>query len=300
VRRPNFFIIGAPKSGTTALFEYLKSHPRIAVSSEKEPHYFCEDFPGFRWAKSADQYLDYFRHATDAHLAVGEASPLYLYSRVAARNIKAFAPDAKIVVMFRSYVDYLLSYHHHTVYNQDETVARFEEAWHLQEERRAGKQIPSTCREPAFLQYRDVASLGAQLARVYEAFPREQVKVIFFDDFTRNTKAAYEDVLAFLGVPTDGRTEFPKVNEAKRHKNALLGRIAKRPPKPLLALARIVKPLIGLGKVSVLGKLRDLNTEQAKPQPLASEVAAEVRASLRDDAKLLSELTGRDLRPWVE
>jgi hypothetical protein len=299
VRRPNFFIIGAPKSGTSALHEYLKSHPQVAVSEPKEPHYFCEDFPKFRWAHTLDEYLAYFRHATDAHRAVGEASPLYLYSRVAARKIRDFAPDARVIVMLRRYVDYLVSYYNQTVYNQDETAAQFEEAWRLQALRREGKRIPTTCREPAFLQYREVARLGEQVKRVYDVFPRDQVKVIFFDDFTRNTKAVYEDVLAFLGVPPDGRVEFPKINEARRHKNPLLARLTQRPPEPLLRLARVVKPALGLADVSVLAKLRAWNTEHKRAEKVRRELELEVLSELRDDAQLLSQLTGRDLKTWV-
>ena len=88
-RRPDFFILGAPKCGTTALSEYLRRHPRVFVSRPKEPHYFCADFdyyyaPGQR---TEEHYLRLFAEADEGHLAVGEASVWYLYSEDAARNI---------------------------------------------------------------------------------------------------------------------------------------------------------------------------------------------------------------------
>ena len=141
-RRPNFFILGAPKCGTTALSEYLREHPRAFVSQPKEPHYFCGDFdyyyaPGQR---SEEHYLRLFDAATDDHLAVGEASVWYLYSADAARNIAAFDPATRVIVMLRNPVDLVPSLHSQLLYMLDEDEPDPARAWELQEARRRGER----------------------------------------------------------------------------------------------------------------------------------------------------------------
>lgn len=298
VTRPNFFILGAPKCGTTALHQYLSGHPQITMSEPKEPHYFCVDFPGFRWARSDKEYEAFFDHAGPETIAAGEASPLYLYSERAAEEILRFAPDARVVVMLRPYLPYLRSFHNQAVYNHDETERDFARAWRLQAERARGQRIPSTCREPALLQYEQVGRVGAQLERLYSVFPRERVLVILFEDFTRDTKQAYERTLEFLEVPTDDRQDFPRVHAAKAHRMPIIARLTQRPPEPLLKLGGAVKRRLGLGGWSALGALRKLNTRPTDKREVDAEVLAEISNTFRDDAALLSELLERDVSHW--
>lgn len=94
--KPNFFIIGAPKCGTTALCEYLRAHPRIGMSIPKEPHYFCTDCTTrFRTIYTQQEYLRCFDHVQDGCAVAGEGSVWYLFSEAAVVNILRFAPDAK-------------------------------------------------------------------------------------------------------------------------------------------------------------------------------------------------------------
>ena len=151
--KPNFFIIGAPKCGTTALSEYLREHPNIYMCTPKEPHYFDYDFEQYREVETLDEYLGLFEAATTEHIAIGEASACYLYSSVALEDIYQFAPQAKIIVMLRNPVDLAYSYHSQLLYASDENVPDFEQAWRLQDIRREGKKIPPRCRDSALLQY---------------------------------------------------------------------------------------------------------------------------------------------------
>ena len=82
-RKPNFFIVGGPKCGTTALYEYLRLHPNIFLARPKETSFFIKsrEYPRYRRANTMDEYLSLFRGAEDHHIAVGEASPGYLYNR---------------------------------------------------------------------------------------------------------------------------------------------------------------------------------------------------------------------------
>ncbi len=300
-RRPNFFILGAPKCGTTALSEYLREHPRAFVSQPKEPHYFCGDFdyyyaPGER---SEEHYLRLFDAATDAHLAVGEASVWYLYSADAARNIAAFDPSARAIVMLRNPVELVPSLHSQLLYMLDEDEPDAARAWELQEARRRGEHLPEHARVPEFLQYGDAARLGSQLRRVYEALPREQVLAIVFDDLRADTGAVYRRTIEFLGLPDDGRTRFPRVNENKVHRAEAVARFTQRPPRPLVSVARGVKRVTGVERLGVLDRVRRGNRQVARRPETDPELAVELRAYFRDDVGELGELIGRDLGGWV-
>ena len=130
MRRPNFFIVGAPKCGTTALYEYLKTHPNIFLSTPKEPDFFCKDIPEHfeNFPNTFEDYLSLFQSANDNHVAVGEATALYLYSRVAIKDIYQLYPDAKIIVLVRSPIDMAQSLHSQDVFNLIENEKNFEDA----------------------------------------------------------------------------------------------------------------------------------------------------------------------------
>jgi len=300
-RRPNFAVLGAPKCGTTALSEYLRGHPQVFVSRPKEPHYFCDDFdyyyaPGER---TEEHYLRLFDAADESHLAVGEASVWYLYSATAARNIEAFDPGMRVIVMVRNPVELVPSLHSQLRYMLDEDEPDPEAAWRLQERRARGERLPATVRVPEFLQYGAAAALGAQLRRVYEHIPRERVKVLVFDDLRADTGAVYREALAFLGVPDDGRAEFPRVNENKVHQRAAVARLTQRPPSALVAVAKGVKRVGRIERLGVLERVRRSNRQVTRREEISPAFAQELREHFRDDVADLGELIGRDLAAWT-
>ena len=130
--KPNLFIIGAPKCGTTAKAHYLSEHPDVFMCPEKEPHYFNTDL-NYKRGKSDDleEYLNLFSGATEEKI-VGEASVWYLYSKEAVRNILEFNPNAKFIIMVRNPIKMAPSLHQQLFYNGRETEKDFNKAWCLQ------------------------------------------------------------------------------------------------------------------------------------------------------------------------
>ena len=108
--KPNFFIIGAPKCGTTSLHNYLKSHSQITMSNPKEPHYFSEDINN-GGIRNKEKYADCFSHGKRNAIAIGESSTLYLYSRVAVQNIYNYNKDVKFITMIRNPIEIARSFH---------------------------------------------------------------------------------------------------------------------------------------------------------------------------------------------
>jgi hypothetical protein len=251
------------------------------MSEPKEPHYFTFDFEQYRITKTLEEYLNLFSDSTGEHIAIGEGSVFYLYSSVALNKIYEFDPHAKIIVMLRNPVDLIYSFHSQLLFSADESEKNFEKAWRLQDVRRQGKEIPRKCREASFLQYAAVGRLGEQIERLFTVFPREQVEIIWFEDFICSTKQVYDRVLSFLEVNNDNRTDFIRINENKSHKLGVLGDFSEKPPALLTNIARF------------------LNTKVTARKPLTDSLRAELKAEFTPDIKKLSQLLNKDLSPWL-
>lgn len=294
--KPNFFIVGAPKSGTSSLYVYLKDHPLIFMPWLKEPFYFLTDHPGMQAVKTLEDYLALFRTGESAqYLAVGEASTLYLGSTTALESIHSYNRRARIVVLLRNPVDLVYAFHAQLLYSYDEDEPDFTRAWQLQESRGKGRKIPPKCRDAFYLQYARIGQLGRQAQQLLKIFPREQVHFLLFDDFRTATKAVYDEVLTFLGVPDDGRTEFPRYNANKRHRSKWLGMQLMKPPRFLLSLRNMMK----LQDTGVIRLLKRFNAA-TKPRPAFDpDIRDELAETFRDDIELLAVIIDRDLSHWI-
>jgi hypothetical protein len=297
MRIPDFFIVGAPKCGTTALYSYLKERPDVFMPELKEPHFFASDFAAYRRITERDAYLALFAAAApDAML--GEASVWYLFSEVALRDIMDANPAARIIVMLRNPVDMVHALHGQLLHAPDEDVPDFERAWALQESRAAGRDIPRHCREPRHLQYRVVGSFAAQIERLHQHVPQEQVLVLLFEDFARDTAAAYAETLRFLGLPQDGRQSFERINASRARRSRLLAtgvRDLVGSLGPLFSPAKRTLNAIGLHPGRVVVRWNDRPQARA---PLSARFRAELADAFREDVDRLEHLLGRSLDVW--
>jgi hypothetical protein len=298
--KPNFFIVGAPKCGTTALYEYLRPHPNIFMPEVKEPHFFAKDLGTYPRIKTLEEYMEIFAESTDEHLRVGEASVYYLRSSVAIANIREFDPHAKIIAMFRNPVDMVYSLHSQLLYVAEERESDFETAWRLQERRGRGYDLPPRSRGSFLLQYAQVGQFGTQTQRLLSIFPQEQVKLILYDDFAASPQSVYDDLIGFLGIPHDNRADFPRINDNKRARLSWLGNFARKPPPSLRSVMLRLKEAVGEeGINTVKTKIVGLNTVKERRRPLSPEFRAELVETFREEVALLSRLLNRDLSHWL-
>jgi len=293
MKRPGFFILGAPKCGTTSLDAYLRSHPRI-FTARKEPHYFNTD-DNYRLSADLPTYEALFAGAGDSHLAVGEASVRYLHSSDAVANILRYNADARFIVMVRDPAEMAHSWHGQMLFNGEEDTPDFQAAWDLQAARRAGRSLPAGCIDVEALLYGRFCSVGRQLARVYRQVAPERVHVVVFDDLKRDPAGVYRSVLRFLQVPDDHRPPggFAVHNRAKVRRNYLRRvRHALRPLGRLKVACGIRRPF-GISE-------RILRYEgRAKPRPpLPSQLRRALADYFADDVQLLAGLIKRDLSHW--
>lgn len=300
MQKPNLFIVGAPKCGTTALAAYLGEHPDIFISDIKEPHFFSDDLPGRQCVTTLDDYLALFAHGAGKKI-VGEGSVHYLFSTVAIANILAFNPAAKLVVMLRNPVEMVHSLHGEYLHGLNENETDFERAWALQESRARGMHLPPYGKDPVLLQYRRVASYSEHVARMMRHFPKEQIKIIIYDDFKHDTRRVYAEVLDFLGVPNDGRTDFNVINSSHAFRIKALGVLLWRKPMILRKTWSVFKTLFGLDErvgQAVGNWLHGKNTVTRPRRPLSAEMKARLVKEFSDDISKLEALIGRDLSHW--
>jgi len=293
---PNFFIIGAPKCGTSSLAAWLGEHPNIYMSPIKEPFYFSEDIK-HRWCDEWSIYQRLFEAATSIHLAIGEASTFYLFSRVAVPKIEKEIPGARYIVMLRNPADMSYSLHEQQLRVFNENVEDFYQAWRLAAERRAGRHIPPGCKDPVLLDYPAWCRLGEQLERLHSIVPRERVLVVVLDDVRENPRREYVRVLDFLGVPDDGRTAFPVHNPAREWRSRRAAQVIRTLAKAV-TWSKHVRGILPRRSLGIIRRLQAWNARQRPRPPLSPDVRAQLEVYFADDLARLERLLGREFPHW--
>lgn len=300
VARPDFFIPGAPKSGTSSMYEYLRQHPEIYFPSLKEPRYFATDqHSGFDrdgpfFVRELEDYLALYR-GVRGEKRIGDASVQYLSSRAAPERIREFSPDARFIVMVRNPVDIAYSLHGQRLAGGGEDIEDFEEAVEAEADRRAGRRLPRVPFHVRGLLYREVARTGEQLERWLGVFPRERFHVIVFEDFLADTPGTFRRALEFLEVdPTFRPVSFDAVNPARRARSRTLQNLLRSPTKYRLAKRFLPDPVVG-GLRVLLRPIYRLNARVQPRTTMSPALRAGLEEEFAPDVALLGELVGRDL-----
>lgn len=307
-KRPNFFIVGAPKCGTTALCHYLAKHPDVFVA-KTEPEFFGSDLhfgPQFQlYRRHPDEYFALFDGWTNQARG-GEKSVWYLFSKTAAAEIKAFNPDARIIIMLREPTAMLYSLYHVFLADGNEHLPTFEEALAAEDDRRAGRRLSRQTYLAQVLVYRETARYYEQVKRYFDVFGRERVHVIIYDDFSTRTAEVFRNTLAFLGVDPGITQKFEVVNgningDQSVRSPALRGIMNDRMLRQAAVDLRNWLPhsvFMRMRKTWV--RLNELNYRQspAKRRPIDPELKLSLSQEFAPEVERLSELLGRDLTHW--
>jgi Sulfotransferase domain len=211
---PDFLILGAQKAGTTALYAYLRRHPRITGPSWKEVSFFDRHYPrGEAWYRG--NFPNVLRARGDL---VGEASPSYLFHPLAPGRVTRLVPEAKLIALVRNPVDRALSHYNHEVALGREPLS-FEDALAAEEERTGGEEERLVA-EPAYFShawwnytYKARGRYAEQLERWLEVVSRDQLLVLPSDELLEEPEHAHARVLEFLGAEPHRLDSYPRVFE---------------------------------------------------------------------------------------
>ena len=290
---PDFFIAGAPKCGTTALFEYLSRHPRVFMPALKEPKFFCPEFKVGGGVYGRDDYVALFS-AAPAEFVTGEASTLYLYSATALSRVLAYNPAAKIIVVLRHPVSAAQSLHAARCSHGHENIADFERAWRLQSAREAGEHLPVGWSHPATLQYGAIYSYAPQIRRMFEHVPAGQWHVIIYEEFFADPQRHYAEVLKFLDLDPDPSAVFPVVNPALGPKWHWVERALVEQPRWLKRVIGPARPILRAAGISS-SWVRGMNSVPRPKADLQPSFRAELHRYFAADIANLEALLGRPL-----
>lgn len=297
MKKPNFFIVGAPKCATSALYQNLRLHPDIFMAQPKEVNFFSTDLVSPHFLTSEEKYLDLFASAT-TQKRLGEASVWYLYSKEAAERIKQFNPDAKIIAMVRNPVDMIYSYHSQRIWNGTEDISDFKKAVAAIPSRMQGENLPHDPYPIKSLDYLNIAKYHDQLLRYFNAFGRENVYVIVFDDYSKDKELIFRNTLEFLGVDPNFKPNLPDTalvrNSNRRVKSDLAAKFLNSPPPLLLKLGKLFLPSKNI-RENLWQTLFRANADWKDRDPMDPQQGQELKTYFKPEVESLSKLLDRDL-----
>jgi len=296
----SFFIVGAPKCGTTALAEHISSHPDVHIPAIKEPHFFCTDFEKYRRIKTLTAYQNLADAAPHGTSLVGEASVWYLYSKVACKKIHEYNPNAKIIIMIRDPATMLPSLHGQLLFSGREDIEDFQTAYNSSACRRKNQKVPTNSIEPSHLYYDQICRYHEQISRYYELFDPENIKIIVYEEFFEALDSGIRDILQFLKLSQNMRIQTKKINPARRHRFPALSHFIMRPPNELAhlkaSLRRFLPPKYASPIRAVYSALSTPNKQRPPPRNLINQITS----NYSEDKSRLQSLLGRDINTWTQ
>jgi hypothetical protein len=304
-RMPDFLIVGHAKSGTTALYEMLSTHPQIYMSVLKEPWFFATDMrPRFKPPHVGDPprdlaaYAALFAGAGPGQRA-GEASSSYLWSTTAARGIAEAAPDARIIAILREPTSFLRSLHLQLLQNHVESEQDFRRAIELEADRREGRNIPRRSHRPQLLQYADLVRYTDQLRRYEELFPSEQMLVLIYEEFRADNAGTLRHVLRFLDVDETFEIPVLDVNPSVRLRSQQLDSMVHAVSVGRGSMSRLAHGTIKALTPRALRRraltLTRRRVVQGTPRPVDEAFVLDLKRRFKPEVELVSEHLGRDL-----
>jgi hypothetical protein len=301
--RPNFLVIGAAKSGTTALWHNLKQHPRIYMSPRKHTRYFSFDHenPRFRGPGPKNPTVPYSISDIGAYqalfdgvmneTAIGEASHSYLYRPEAAGRIKEYAPNMKLIAILRNPAERAFSHYRQMVRDGREPIADFELALEEEAARLQEGWWPD-------FHYVQIGLYHDQLERYFDLFERDQIKVYLYEDMNTDPLGTVRDMYRFLEVDENFVPEANvRYNASGIPKNKALHLSLQK----LRRAKRVVKHIVPERQFRSLLRVGSAlhNRNLVNPR-LSPEVRKRVTEQyFREDTLNLQKLLRRDLSSWV-
>lgn len=293
---PNLLIVGAAKSGTTSLHNYLKQHPDLYMTDHKEPHFLINNEIGIKRVHKAvtniEDYQQMFEGSSEYKYR-GESSVMYLpFPEIAIPNIKKYLDDkVKIIIMLRNPVERAYAgYLHNIRYNTSESLS-FEDAIKKSEDRYHANEnmTPDT-------RYLHVGLYYNQVKQYFDTFGKN-VHVIIYDDYVFDIDKSLKEVLDFLGVRNI------EIDSSKRHmvggwvfKNSILRKLI----IPQNSFKSFIKDLLPSTKLRKLIREGIMLLGTSRPPELSNNMRTFLKRYYEEDVRKLSSLLGINLNHWVE
>ena len=287
--RPSFFIVGAPKAGTTALHAYLEKHPQVCMSSDKEPNYFTaaaiaaqELYYKKKNAETEQEYLQLFHPKTSTRIA-GEASVSYLFYPDTAEKIHAFDPAAKIIIVLRDPVQRAFSH-----YQMDYSIGLLDVPFETIYRRGPG----DTATAMYFQQYFLLSKYAEQVNRYLAVFPKDQVLLMLQEELYQQPAKTLSSLCSFLGIdPQMAASSMEQQNVSGAASNPLLRKLYQ-----VQWLRNLMNAVVS---ESLRSNIKSAFLSKKNLPVLEQSMANELYAYYADDVKELMRITGLPVHHWL-
>lgn len=283
--------IGAPKAGTSTLYDLMAKHPQVSVTRFKESNHFIDDH---LYSRGYSEYLNSeFSHKPDAQILF-EADPLYIYSDEGLRRIHVSAPECRIVIMLRNPVD--------RAFSEYLSVMRYSDSG-LSFQALCGSWLRKTHENLPDYQAIERSFYSPRIRKVLELFPREKIKVVLFDGLATSLGAQFQEIESWLGLDHI-QAEGIHTNPAAATRSRLVAKLLSNPR--YAGLRSVIRAMIP-GRVlrrSFSEYISHLNSRPynsaSKPKLDFSSLPTPLLEMYRSDLLELQLLIGVDLSAWVD
>lgn len=298
--RPRFFLLGAPKCGTTAMYEWLAAHPGLFLPA-KELHHWGADLHHRSPRMSQQAYEALFAPAGDR--LPGEVAVWYLMSEAAPQELLEYAPEAKLVAMIRHPVELIESLHSQLLYSGEEDLADLGEAWAAEADRRAGRRIPPSTHRgleappDEALWYRRVVDFAPQVRRWRETFGPDRLLVVRHEEMKADAQATFARIVDFIGGPPGFVPEAKVVNPNKTARSQGAQRLIQAlrwGPWNRLVPAGRLRTAARRG----FERLQAMNTRLERRPPMDPALRERLLVELRPGVEALEAELGLSLEAW--
>ena len=301
IKKPNFFVVGAAKAGTTSLWKYLMQHPEIFVPQSdlyKESAFFCSNLK--RGIKDEKRYFSLFAKATKSHKVIGECSTAYLTCLDSPYRLSEYAKthniNVKIIIMLRNPADRAYSLYNWNVQSGIEPANSFIQALKLEKIRKYKKLpsfwLPSGDREQYL--YFESGLYAEQVLRYFRLFPNKNIYIGIFEEFIEKPMDILQEIFDFLGVKRYKDINLQVYNPSYRVISPRLQVLLRRITNLLIRL-RIIKKF---NTIAERDRLLKLGLKKEKPPPLSNEVRKWLLEKYKEDILRLEKIIDRDLSIW--
>jgi Sulfotransferase domain len=298
VTLPNFLIVGAAKSGTSSLYEYLSQHPDVYLCPVKEPCYFSDGNPHL--VRTDLEYEALFDGRT-SEKAVGEASASYLYDPEAPGKIKALLDGVKIIIILRNPVNRAYSQWSQIFYQLGYEKLSFENALEAEDDRISQGKFGET--SPFYYglyRYFHAGLYHDQVKRYFDTFDRERVQVHIFEEFIKDPIRTCKEIFTFIGVDPDFIPVTEKHNVAAAFRVGILHKFLLSPPAFLVQLYQAFPMKSKLFIYNVARSIFRMNLQEVSRPPMKKHIRDRLLEKYWKNIEQLEVLLGRDLSIWYK
>lgn len=289
MRKPNLFLIGVPRSGTTSISHYLSRHPEVFFVYEKEPMFFASDIPDRPRIKTLGEYENLFKDAKNQKW-VGEKSSFYLYSENALKKLKEYSPKCKLIIALRNPIEVITSWHNNfskSIWNNAEDTSDLKLALEKEKIRRKNSKEKF---KPYF--YTEMVNYYKYLKKYLKRYGKENIKIIFLEDIKNNPQKVCNEICEFLEIE-----KLPIELEVKNKGSVDTGKKSVRIISFINSKTGIITKLRSIIPSRFRMRFKESLRKDTK-KPMEKELEEKIKKKLRPNIEKLEKLLKKDLSSW--